>query len=318
MKTNRHSCKDSVLDHPSDKDLGTFRANMQALQCPAVDIALDDVDFSAAFEAMCRARIQATAVTSGAEAVSLLSRSRRIYEDFELQLRPDIGIDDFYLFFSPFDDAMAQNPMHEFRCYISGRQLRCIAQYSYLTACPIPEDRIQVAATSIAFDIVNYFIPQMADGVSDVAVDVQCVPEDPDNVSFTVRRIEVNPLGPGTVWGTLDWQNDSTWLLGKVCPPESSVRRDTQGEKLVRELMNLVVSPASPGSGRETVACVVTYIAQKPCLGVCNSALAHMPPDYMLVLWEEWRLGERKESSSDRGSAERDDNKYRNKLCIIQ
>lgn len=273
LKTNRHSCKDSVLDQPTEKDLNIFREALRDSPGPPLALPLDEIDFAPAFECMCKARLHATAVTTGADAVSLLSRSRRIYEDFELQLRDDIDLDDFYLFFSPFDEQMANHPLHEFRCYLSGKQLKCIAQYAYHVKCPIDKTMMLDAAKCIADQVMNVYLPTLPESVSDAAIDVQCVPC--SSGRFLVRLIEVNPLGPGTVWGTVSWEQDSMWLLGKQPIPQSSVRKDTQGEISVREVvrfdLSLLPSVTNVGSSAP-VECILAFISEKPCLGPAHSA----------------------------------------------
>jgi hypothetical protein len=222
VKTNRHSCKDSPLDHPLPSDLQLFTGVLSEFDMPPLDVSLDDLDFGPCFEAMCRARLHATAVTNGTMVVSLLERSRRIHDDFTLQLEycPDPW--DCYIAFSPFCDTMARYPLHEFRCYISRRKLRCISQYSYLVTCPIASALMPDAVRAMARCVEEEIIPTLDASIIDAAVDIQCVPANTSengvighNLShFAVSVIEVNPLGPGTVWGHLHWESDKRWLLG--------------------------------------------------------------------------------------------------------
>lgn len=309
LKTNRHSCKDAVLDHPTEEDLKCFEQDLLKYPSPPLDQALDDVDFSPAFVSMCRSRIKSTAVSSGYEAISLLSRSRRIYEDFELQLRLDANGDcDFYLCFSPFNELMAEHPTHEFRCYVSGRKLRCIAQYSYLVQCPIPAEHMSDAAIAMADTIYNNVLPRLPESIIDAAIDLQCVLSPPlgdRKIDFDVIIIEVNPLGPGTVWGTLDWAYDSPWLLGKEELPQSCIRRNNLGEETTREQTKFQVRNKVLGDElnhvsyeKISVNCVLSFISSKTCLGLTHSAIAHIPADYMLILWSIWQLDLRPVSSA--------------------
>ena len=216
LKTNRHSCKDSPLDHPLETDIELFASVLSEVEVPPMHLNIDNIDFGPCFEAMCVARLQATSISDGASTVSLLERSKRIHDDLSLQLElcPDPW--DCYLAFSPFDDDMTRYPTHEFRCFVSRRKLRCITQYSYLIKCPIPADLIPVAVQAISSCIEEEVLPALDNAIRDAAVDVQCVPVAGGQKShpvFTVRVIEINPLGPGTVWGHLEWEKDKQWLL---------------------------------------------------------------------------------------------------------
>merc|ERR1711959_137521 len=89
VKTNRHSCKDSPIDHPTQADVELFRQELRtrgiATAC-ATDVSPDEIDFGPAFEAFCASRLRAIAVGDGPEVLSLLTRSYRAYQDLTLQL----------------------------------------------------------------------------------------------------------------------------------------------------------------------------------------------------------------------------------------
>ncbi len=386
VKTNRHSCKDSSLDHPLCRELELFAHKLSHIEVPSLNIPLESLDFGSAFEAMCIARLQATAVTDGASTVSLLERSKRIHDDLSLQLEicPDPW--DCYLAFSTFDEEMAKHPLHEFRCHISRRKLRCITQYSYLVCCPIPSHLMPRAVQAMALCVERQVLPLLGEDIWDAAVDVQCVPHPSHPLSFAVRIIEVNPLGPGSVWGHLHWERDKMWLLsdaifstdiadvtvdlpqqqkssgsggnvlilprpcrvsdnlgGERCiewyspiPPASSTK--TTSENIIEkedekgrkgegkpihyfppddnedgggingrryELMNdSLVRQYIDGSGDHGGYCssisplchrhvmVVLYTTKHP-LGLNFGALAHMPSDYLIELWNKWQMDDR-------------------------
>lgn len=297
LKTNRHSCKDSPLDSPNEKDLALFAEELDRYPVPAEHLkSLDDVDFGSAFLAMCRSRLESTAVRNGEDVLSLLIRSKRIYGDFTLQVRLQPIPWDCYLAFSPYDDQMAQYPLHEFRCYLSNRQVRCIMQYSYLITCPIPPEEMPSAVQTIVTYLYHDFLPSLSQDILDVAVDVQCIPSN-SSKQFEIKFIETNPLGPGTVWGHLSWDGDRSWLLF-----------DPQDAQNVSILPSEAVIPDSQGGERRVqwyhpadgCVCVVLYTSRHP-LGMLWGALAHIPPDYMLVLWEKWRLEELQEAENGAG-----------------
>ena len=292
MKTNRHSLKDAPLDHPVDSDLAIFRRELGRTTPPPPGANIDEVDFGPAFEAMCRSRLQSTIVRTGADAISLLARSKRIHDDFCLQIQlQDQEQWDCYLSFIGFDAAMAEYPTNEFRCYISRRELRCIMQYSYLVRCPIIDDLIQQAADAICRLLNDEVFPTLPVDVFDVAADVQCVAIPPvhitDPYSFRVKLIELNPLGPGSVWGQLDWDTDSSWLLGSGALPSPCQRSDTAGGENKRVLC--AQQRHAPGSPQSDKLFIFAYTSRHP-LGLNLGALAHVPPDYMLELWKMWKI----------------------------
>merc|ERR1712100_524772 len=89
--------------------------------------------------------------------------------------------------------------------------------------------------------------------------------------------IELNPLGPGCVWGLVDWQHDSDWLLGRTPIPDESRTSDTHGGEARSIVVDLVEK------------CVVRFTAETPP-GLSMGGLAHMPPEYMLVMFESMGL----------------------------
>jgi hypothetical protein len=293
MKTNRHSLKDAPLDHPVENDLNIFRRELERTTAPPPGTSVDEVDFGPAFEAMCRARLQSTIVRTGADAVSLLARSKRIHDDFCLQIDLQDQTEwDCYLSFIAFDAAMAQYPINEFRCYISRRELRCIMQYSYLVRCPIMDDLIQSAADAICCILDDEVLPTLPADVFDVAADIQCVTIPPmratDSYSFRVKLIELNPLGPGSVWGLLNWDTDSAWLLGNAALPAPWQRSDTAGGENKSVLCAQQRSAQSIQQSRNNLF-LFAYTSRHPA-GLNLGALAHVPPDYMLELWKMWKI----------------------------
>jgi hypothetical protein len=314
LKTNRHSCKDSPLDHPLQRDLSIFSAELDLHEVPIAS-DLDDIDFGPAFLAMCRSRLTSTAITNGEEVLSLLERSQRIHSDFNLQLRLCPSPWDCYLAFAPFDERMARYPLHEFRCYVSHRQVRCIMQYSYLATCPLPPEMMPHAIRAMVSHLNAHYLPGVPPALLDLAVDVQCIPvASPDGPTaaglpaFEVRLIEVNPLGPGTVWGHLSWERDRPWLLfppgtggDPSLLPAQGCFSDTQGgERTV--LWHSHESPVSADlseGGQEQCLCVAMFTSRHP-VGMVWGALAHIPPDYLLIVWEKWRLEELQQSQSQR------------------
>jgi hypothetical protein len=176
VKTNRHSCKDSPLDHPLERDLSIFSAELDLHAIPVGD-DLDDIDFGSAFLAMCRSRLTSTAISSGNEVLSLLERSQRIYGDFTLQLRLCPSPWDCYLAFTPFDERMARYPLHEFRCFISHRQVRCITQYSYLATCPLSPESMPHAVRALVAFLNDHYLPRVPLTILDLAVDLQSPPD---------------------------------------------------------------------------------------------------------------------------------------------
>lgn len=307
LKTNRHSCKDSPLDFPTEKDLSLFAQELDRFPIPTEHVTtIDEVDFGSSFLAMCRSRLESTAVQSGEDVLSLLTRSKRIYGDFSLQVRLRPTPWDCYLAFSPYDDQMAQYPFHEFRCYISNRQIRCIMQYSYLVTCPISADDMPFAIEAIIDFLQNKFLPMLSSQILDLAVDVQCLPVLPQQ--YEIKFIETNPLGPGTVWGHLSWDTDRCWLLfdpqdeqnPTILPPQTQIS-DTQGGE------RRILWQRPPN---QRCVCVVLYTTCHP-RGMVWGALAHIPPDYMLIIWKKWRLEELQEGKSrvDGKDAETDENK---------
>ena len=329
VKTNRHSCKDSPLDHPTEKDLLIYSHELDQYPIPP-QRNLDEIDFGSAFLAMCRARLVSTAIQNGNDVLSLLLRSKRIYDDFTLQVRLCPSPWDCYLAFTPFDEHMARFPLHEFRCYISNRQLRCVMQYSYLMTCPIPSADIPHAIQAIADYLHDQFLPSLSSEILDLAVDLQCIPRDIDtNISMTTQQplfeikfIETNPLGPGTVWGHLHWETDQSWLLfppghgrnTSLLPPRGQITDTQGGERTV--LWNSCTLPSKKSHREESdgcvddgdCICVVMYTSRHP-VGMVWGGLAHIPPDYMLVIWEKWKLEEVQQEKSGE--------KEQKSLCVI-
>ena len=287
IKTNRHSCKDSPIDHPTAADIETFRAELRArgLWHPKpAGTNPDSIDFGPAFEAFCSARLKATAVHCGRDAVSLLERSHRTHDDLDLQL--DNAADgqkrwDLYLAFIPFEPEVAHTPLNEFRCFISRGVVRCVAQYSYMVACPIPPEHMPHAGHACA-QLANQLLPTLPEGVCDVALDVRCIPvaaAQNGSCKFNVSLIEVNPLGPGCVWGVVDWNRDKDWLLGKSNLPALTLpcsRPDTTGN---------VTDYIWDSEGKVMVAFTSAHAA-----GCEMGGLAHMPPEFLIEVHEAWEL----------------------------
>lgn len=322
LKTNRHSCKDSPLDHPTENDLQIFKNELNLFPTIPLNISnIDEIDFGVAFLAMCRSRLESTAVRNGNDVLSLLIRSKRIYDDFILQLRICPLPWDCYLAFTSYDDEMAKYPLHEFRCYISNRQIRCIMQYSYLITCPISSQQMPYAIKSILNYLNDQFIPSIPNEILDLVVDLQCIPlsttsEEEENNLYQIKFIETNPLGPGTVWGHLSWDVDRSWLLfnpedGKntsILPSQGHIS-DTQGGERVIEWY--------PSIDNEKCHCVVLYTSHHP-LGMVWGGIAHIPADYLLIVWEKWNLQRLQQENNS--TAVNENNKDDRKVdwnCII-
>ena len=278
FKTNRHSCKDAPLAHPTDADTALFREELLRLGGGAlpVDMSPDAVNFGPAFEAFCIARLRATRVRTGEEAVSLLVRSKMAHDDLELQLSHTKEGWDCYLAFIPFSEEIAATPLHEFRCFVSGRIVRCVAQYSHFVACPIhPSDMPGAGAACV--ELVESLLPSLPSSIVDLAVDVRCL-QRPDRSGFDVSLIELNPLGPGCVWGVVDWARDRDWLLGKTAPPFNVPRtiRDNVGN----------VTQCVPSLRGEAMVRFTSEHAP----GFSMGGLAHIPAPFLIILYELWGL----------------------------
>lgn len=203
------------------------------------------------------------------------SRSHRTHGDLRLQLDCEATWD-CYLAFLPFVPDIADTPLNEFRCYVSRGIVRCIAQYSYLVQCPIPADDMPEAGQACAA-FVRPLLPSLPGGVEDVAIDVRCVPRGAGG--FKVSLIEVNPLGPGCVWGTLYWDHHCDWLLGR-CPPPFQIPSstgDNEGNSTAYVL----------DSEREVVVAFTSSHAR----GFTMGGLSHMPAGFLMELHEAWGLG---------------------------
>eukprot|EP00656_Telonema_subtile_P001944 TRINITY_DN10843_c0_g1_i1.p1 TRINITY_DN10843_c0_g1~~TRINITY_DN10843_c0_g1_i1.p1 ORF type:complete len:352 (-),score=58.52 TRINITY_DN10843_c0_g1_i1:55-1110(-) len=274
VKTNRHSCKDSPIDHPSDADIEAFRQELHLrgiARAVPIDTSPDDLDFGPVFGAFCSARLRATAASTGDEVLSLLARSHRTHDDLELQLS-HCDEWDCYLAFLPFVDSIASTPLNEFRCYVSRGQLRCVAQYSYLVSCPIPAPKMADAGQACV-DFVMRALPSLPAGVVDVAVDVRCIEA---GEGFEVSLIEVNPLGPGCVWGVVDWDKDQHWLMGRSPLPAPKTCADSEGN-----VTQYVLSRDGA---------VLVGFTSEHARGFTMGGLSHMPAAYMAVLNELWEL----------------------------
>jgi hypothetical protein len=325
VKTNRHSCKDSPLDHPTEKDLLIYSHELDQYPIPP-QRNLDEIDFGSAFLAMCRSRLISTAIQNGTDVINLLLRSKRIYDDFTLQIRLCPSPWDCYLAFTPFDDHMAQYPLHEFRCYISNRQLRCIMQYSYLITCPIPSADLLHAVQAISDYLHEHFLPSLSSDILDLAVDLQCIPRDHNPTEFEIKFIETNPLGPGTVWGHLHWETDQPWLLfpdgeghnTSLLPPTGRICDTQGGERTVLWIPSPGQSfGGSGGRDEDRCVCVVMYTSRHP-VGMVWGGLAHIPPDYMLLIWEKWKLQELQQVDQDQGGEGIEEAEAEQKsLCVI-
>jgi len=276
LKTNRHSCKDSPVDHPTESDIARFRDELasrgSASELP-LGTNLDDIDFGPAFEAFCSARLRSTAVHNGEEALSLLTRSRMTHEDLNLQLESDSPWD-LYLAFLPFMSHIADTPLHEFRCYVSRGSVRCVAQYSYFHQCPIPAKDMPAAGSACSL-FVQSLMPSLPGGVQDVAVDVRCILEEGQ---FNLSLIEVNPLGPGCVWGTLYWEHDREWLLGRSPVPLDLPR---SVEDAAGNTTQYVMDEANK---------VVVAFTSEHAKGFSMGGLAHMPAPFLLEMHDAWGL----------------------------
>jgi len=274
VKTNRHSCKDAP---PTEADAALFRLelqNRQLAQPLPKGTNPDEIDFGPAFEAFLAARLQGMVVTSGESAVELVVRSPRAHDDLQLQLELETDHFDCYLAFFPFDDCTS--PLHEFRCFVTGRQVRCVAQYQYLHRCPIADADMPSAVVSIADYVRLRVLPTLPDNILDVAVDLRCLRVDE---LWEIDLIELNPLGPGCVWGVMDWKSDKDWLLGRAPPPQPEEVRDSVGGAL----RSLLV----PGPGPDCPPVVARFTSQHP-LGLTMGGLAHMGNEMLLVLFTAW------------------------------
>ena len=331
MKTTRHSPKDAPLDTPSESDLQHFRAEMQLRQLDQPlprEADPDAIDFGPAFEALLCSRLRSLAVAQGSEAVSLLTRSRRIHDDFQLELAENVTLsnpnsepnsesnlenlpentkenkddddqtdDDLSgvslrllarllrsahesrcsaLFFSPFDATTSRWPLHEFRVFVVSRRVRAIAQYQHLVASPLAACMAPAAQAMARF--VAALLPSV-DAI-DVAVDVQCVPSGAQQGVFDVRLIEVNPFGPGCVWGVFDWAKDRHWLQGREEVPDSFSIEDTAGGCTA---YTRVLEGAD--------AFLVGFVRRHP-LGFVFGGLAHMDVAYFAEIHQMWGLEE--------------------------
>ena len=200
---------------------------------------------------------------------------------------------DCYLAFIPFQPDVARTPLHEFRCYCSAQRLRCIAQYSYLHKCPLPREDMRSAALAIS-DAVSEQLKALPEGVVDAAIDVRCVPcvdgegkrgsgegKAASAAVYDVSLIEVNPLGPGCVWGTVDWDHDKEWLLGRSPPPPEGHTSD--------QMANTCVTLHVPHGSGDGWPVVVRFTGSHAS-GVYMGGLAHMPPAYLAALFEDWAL----------------------------
>jgi hypothetical protein len=291
VKTSRHSFKDATLVRPTQQELLLFKEQLSLMKLPGETESLDDIDFGPGFEAMCRSRLLATIVRTGEDVLCLIDRSQRVHDDLVLQLRLQPSPWDNYLCFMPFDHDMAIHPLHEFRCFISDRKLRCIAQYSYLLKCPIPACKLIQAAVMMGEESVRS-MRKLPENILDAAIDIQCVPMSDE--SFQIRIIEINPLGPGCVWGTLNWDIDKDWLLGKEMLPTSRVVRDSNGGETTYQICTLINENSE---FEEQGSFIIAYTSAHP-KGLSLGALSHMPPEYMLELWEAWKLDRKSYNNS--------------------
>ena len=165
-----------------------------------------------------------------AQVLDLLERSQRTHDDLNIQLEHSESTWDCYLAFLPFVPTIAEHPLHEFRCVVSKGVVRCVAQYSHNVKCPINESDMPRAGAACAAFVRDSVMPDLPHDVVDAAIDVSCTAkatpreEGRPIAEFDVSLIEVNPLGPGCIWGVLNWDRDRHWLLaqqgdGKATPP---------------------------------------------------------------------------------------------------
>merc|ERR1712070_1073418 len=136
-----------------------------------------------------------------------------------------------------------------------------------------------LAGIAMIRHVESNVLPQLDACILDAAIDVRCI-QDGVTCEFNVTTIELNPLGPGCVWGLVDWEHDSCWLLGREPPPGPNQTCDSHGG----ETCSIIIEQ----EGRNSV---VRFTKESP-RGLCMGGLAHMPPDYMMVVHERMGIEE--------------------------
>lgn len=288
MKTNRHSCKDSPIDYPNSSDIQNFIDQIKKTEIPTMDKTIDNIDFSIAFNSMCMSRLKSIKVTNADDAMSLLKRSKRIFNGMKMSIEnKDLNI---YLAFCNYNDDIVQYSSNEFRCVISKGQLRCIFQYSYMIKLNLFDDNdelindmINEIRRKIEKEIINF-----PDYLKDVLIDVQVVPISNSNgsQSFNINLLEYNPLGPGGIWGDLYWDRDKDWLLGNKPIPDSVSYSDNLNRRISK------IKILYDNNNEKNV--IYFIYTTKSTVGFDFEGLYCMNQEYMLELWKYWKMEERK------------------------
>lgn len=139
-------------------------------------------------------------VTNGMDALDLLCRSQRIFND--LGLIEQYG-GDLSLVVREYDSSI--NPQLEFRCVVQKGKLRCMSQYNCYEAFDVLQDTAFVE--SIAQAIVKLhseLAPKLAPIYEDYVIDFAAIVKEGQEISATV--IEINPPASSGI-GLFKWSS---------------------------------------------------------------------------------------------------------------